>query len=642
MTPVGKLIVLFSLALLTACGAPEADAPTAANNTQSAKLSSFGVYEGYSTAQYSEWVRASQYVAMRDGVKLAVDVVRPAVDGAPVEGALPVVYTLQRYGRAHLIPGRPGVSTPVDTTSYIRNLVEHGYVYVSVGIRGSGASFGTFPGVHAANEARDAYDVAEWIVSQDWSNGVVGMMGNSYRANASLMAVSAPHSAVKAIFPSMMDFDNYLTARPGGVLLTGALRSWTQVTGIFDGRMAPPEGMPIPTIPPVDDDPSGELMAQAIAEHADNVDVFERSKARLYRDDYSYEPAAMEDENILAAMLPLINEAKAPVYLWSGWQDLWPKQPFLWMANLEGPKKLAIGPWSHDPDERDMMRERQPNEQERIRLQAIEMLRWFDYWLKGVENGIMDEPSYSIAVIKSVEEWDWIHTDEWPLKPKSDQQTFYLAAPEGDEHGRLSLTAPTAEDGEDRFEVDFTATTGDRSRWIDATSFFAMNYPDLTPNAEKGVYYLSEPAEAPFDIIGHPVIKLYATSTAPDADFFAYLEILKQNGDAHYLTEGVLRASHRTVGRAPYDNLGLPWRTHARADAEQVAPLSGDIAELTFDLLPLSQRFEAGDRIRLTITGADADNFELYMEDENPVLSVARSASQPSSITLPIIEAVRE
>ena len=195
MTPVGKLIVLFSLALLTACGAPEADAPTAANNTQSAKLSSFGVYEGYSTAQYSEWVRTSQYVAMRDGVKLAVDVVRPAVDGAPVEEALPVVYTLQRYGRAHLIPGRPGVSTPVDTTSYIRNLVEHGYVYVSVGIRGSGASFGAFPGVHAANEARDAYDIAEWIVSQEWSNGVVGMMGNSYRANASLMAVSAPHPA---------------------------------------------------------------------------------------------------------------------------------------------------------------------------------------------------------------------------------------------------------------------------------------------------------------------------------------------------------------------------------------------------------------------------------------------------------------
>ena len=187
------------------------------------RVSSFGNYDGYTNATYTQWVRASQYVHMRDGVRLAVDVVRPAVDGVAVSEPLPVIYTMQRYGRSHIYPGKPQILTPVDRDRHIRELVKRGYVYVSVGIRGTGASFGSFSGVYSANEARDAFDIADWIVQQPWSNGRLGMMGNSYRANAALMAASLPHPGLKAIFPSMMDFDTYLTARPGGVRLTGAL-----------------------------------------------------------------------------------------------------------------------------------------------------------------------------------------------------------------------------------------------------------------------------------------------------------------------------------------------------------------------------------------------------------------------------------
>ena len=246
-----------------ASATPNELAAGAAPRSEPDRVSGFGEYEGYTEIQYQEWVRSSQYVEMRDGVRLAVDVVRPAIDGVAATEPLPAIYTMQRYGRSHIFPGQDAIATPVDRERQIRELVKRGYVYVSVGIRGTGASFGVYPGVYNANEARDAYDIADWIAGQPWSNGRLGMMGNSYRANASLMAASMPHPALKAIFPSMMDFDIYLTARPGGVLLTGALKSWTQITAVFDGKVAAPEGVPFPTIPPVDDDEDGALFRAA-------------------------------------------------------------------------------------------------------------------------------------------------------------------------------------------------------------------------------------------------------------------------------------------------------------------------------------------------------------------------------------------
>ncbi|RMB04957.1 CocE/NonD family hydrolase [Eilatimonas milleporae] len=603
------------------------------------RASSFGVYRGYSQAKYDQWTRTSRYVEVRDGTALAVDIVRPSLNGAAVSTPLPVIYTMQRYGRSHIYPGRDGVLTPVDTTSYIRSLVQHGYIYVSVGLRGSGASFGSVTGVQAASEARDAFDVAQWIVDQPWSNGRLGMMGNSYRANASLMAISAPHPAVQAIFPSMMDFDNYLTARPGGVLNAGLLTSWSQVTAILDGMVPAPEGLPVPQIPPVDDDPEGTRMAAAMLEHKRNSNALARASApvRRYRDGYSYAAEPAEDENVLAAMLPRINRHKVPVYLWSGWQDLWPKQPFLWMANLEGPKKLAMGPWSHDPDERDAQGQRQPNEVERSRLQSVEMLRWFDYWLKDADNGIMDEPSYAVSIMEDAGNWRWVFADSWPLTDGVQEVPYYLSGG-ADGDGVLSTAAPKSQSSKDSFKVDYTATTGPQSRWIDGTSFFPLSYPDLTDNARKGVSFLTPPAEEPFSLVGHPVAELYVTSTAPDADVFAYVEIVKANGEARYLTEGVLRASHRTLGDAPYDTLDLPWPTHRKADVEAAGPLSGNIVKLRFALLPFSQAFAAGDRIRFTITGADKDNFEPFMQEQSPTLTIMRSERYPSHVRFPVRE----
>ena len=619
----------------SASAVPKEVEADAAPRSEPNRVSSFGEYEGYTESQYHEWVRSSQYVEMRDGVQLAVDVVRPAIDGVAVTEPLPAIYTMQRYGRSHIFPGQDGIATPVDRESHLRELVKSGYVYVSVGIRGTGASFGVYPGVYSANEARDTYDVADWITEQPWSNGHLGMMGNSYRANASLMAASMPHPALKAIFPSMMDFDIYLTARPGGVLLTGALKSWTQITAVFDGKVAAPEGAPFPTIPPVDDDEDGALFRAAQSQHQANANAFNDSMARLYRDGYEYGPELHEDENVLSSRADAINTGGVATYFWSGWRDIWPVQPLLWMANLNVPKRLVMGPWSHDPDERDAEGQRLPQETARIRLQTVEMMRWFDYWLKDIDNGIMDEPPITYSLGDSHGQWTWRNADAWHGNADATLVTWHL-----DENAGLTPDAsPARGSGSDAFIVDKSATTGPRSRWIDATSFYATVTPDIAANADKGLVYVTEPADAPFAIIGHPIVTLYVSASAPDTDVFVYLERVTADGDGQYLTEGNLRASHRTLGAPPYDNLDLPWPTHARQDVEAATPLTEDTAKLHFAMLPIAEKIDVGERLRLTITGADADNFELPPTNTPTTITVERGGSQHSFVSLPVFAA---
>ena len=94
-----------------------------------------------------------------------------------------------------------------------------------------------------------------------------------------------------------------------------------------------------------------------------------------------------------------INASRIPVYVWSGWYDVCALDAFQWLANLENPKKLSIGLWAHSAPAF--------NTDERRTLMAIEQLRWFDYWLKGIENEIMDEPTIHYATKMDEEQWDW-------------------------------------------------------------------------------------------------------------------------------------------------------------------------------------------------------------------------------------------
>jgi hypothetical protein len=125
------------------------------------------------------------------------------------------------------------------------------------------------------------------------------------------------------------------------------------------------------------------------------------------------------------------------------------------------------------------------------------------------------------------------------------------------------------------------------------------------------------------------------TSPAADVDVFAYLEEVLPDGTSQYVTEGQLRASHRALARAPYDRLGLPYHRSFAADSRALVP--DELTELVFDLHPTSILFHAGNRIRLTITGADKDTFDTPIQSPPPTIFVSRGGAAASYVELPII-----
>jgi putative CocE/NonD family hydrolase len=161
-----------------------------------------------------------------------------------------------------------------------------------------------------------------------------------------------------------------------------------------------------------------------------------------------------------------------------------------------------------------------------------------------------------------------------------------------------------------------------------------VRYNDRASRDERLLTYTSEPLEADTEVTGHPVVTLQVASTATDGAFFAYLEEVTPDGDVTYVTEGALRALHRRLAPEP-DALGLPRHTFRRADARPLVP--GEVAELTFDLQPISYRFAAGSRIRLARAGGGAGHCARVPAAGDVAWRVQRNAARATSIVLPVV-----
>jgi putative CocE/NonD family hydrolase len=200
----------------------------------------------------------------------------------------------------------------------------------------------------------------------------------------------------------------------------------------------------------------------------------------------------------------------------------------------------------------------------------------------------------------------------------------------------LTLQPPPSEAAEDRYPVDFEASTGPFNRWweMGAVGMKTVMYGDRRRADERLLTYSSEPIEDDLEITGHPIVTLYLTATGPDAAIHAYLEEVDPSGRVTYLTEGQLRASCRLLSdAAPPYTLTVPYHTFRREDARPMIP--GEVAELTFGLLPTSVLVRKGHRIRVAIAGHDKGTFVRIPREGDLVLGVQRSASYPSSILLP-------
>ena len=586
------------------------------------KVSEFGRYEGYSEALFDEWVTSSLYVEMRDGVQLAVDVTRPAVDGVAVEEPFPVVWTHSRYHRNFSsLMRRPGTSM-VDVMEPLQLLVRHGYVVAAAGVRGSGASFGRFEGLFSEAETKDAAEIIAWLASQPWSDGNVGMYGGSYLGITQYMAASLDPPALKAIFPDVALFDVYDVLHPGGVFREDMMEHWDGLTRTLDLDMAAPA---------VDADTDGELLRAAMAEHEDNWDVLGNYGDGNFRDHAT--ESLTYAEHGPSTCLEEIRAAKVPAYHINGWFDVFVLDATLWFANYEGPQRLAIGAWSHAgmPDPALMA--------ERTRLTAVEQHRWFDRWLKGIENGVEDGPRVQYAVMEEPGSWHWRSSETWP-PPEAQPTRFWFAggpseSVESVNDGRLSSSRPTEAGVFDDYPIDPTTTTGTSSRWDNAVGAGQMRYSGLADNDRKALTYTSDTLEEDVLVVGHPVVTLVVTATAGDADFHVLLEEVDENGEVRYVTEGVLRGSLRALSDAPWNNLGLPYQRSFRKDRKRLP--ADEPTEVVMDLHPTANVFDAGHCMRVVVMGADADNTITGPVEPPAEVRVFRGATHASSMVLPIV-----
>lgn len=565
--------------------------------------------------QRSEVSLQAIHIPMRDGVKIAADIILPK--DLPAGKKLPTILLATRYWRA--IEGAPAGN---------RFWIDHGYAVVSIDVRGTGASFGRWPYPWSAEEIKDLGDTVKWIVAQPWSDGNVGSIGTSYTANTAEFATVSNHPAVKAVVPRFSDFDLYTDLTfPGGLFNEFLAREWGAVVASLDKNAK--QGQPPRGVRPVDDDKDGSLLAAALRDHEQNPSVYEASKQITYRDDRPAGWGAEMKDFSAFNYRREIERSRVPIFAWASWLDAGTAngaiKRFLTFSNTQ---RLIIGAWSHGGGFHASQflppaTPTDPNPQ----AQSQEAFCFLDQFLKGKPNGMNEK----LMIYYTMGEERWKSTRVWPPAGSS-MQRWYLSA-----DNALARSAPKARTGADQYTVDFEATTGKQNRWYTQLGGGDVIYGDRAEADRKLLTYISAPIQEDMEITGHPVITMFVSSTAEDGAFIVYLEDVDEQGRVTYITEGQLRAIHRRVSAEtpPYRMLE-PHHSFKRKDSMPMRP--GEVTRLTFGILPTSVMIKKGHRIRIAIAGADKDTFARTPSDKTPTISVERNLRYASFIDLPVIK----
>ncbi|MBJ88954.1 MAG: hypothetical protein CMO98_03755 [Woeseia sp.] len=619
----------------------------------SAYAADFGKYTNPEASQFDGWDRTSRYIKAEDGTRLAIDLFIPTLNGEQPAEKIPVVLHYTRYIRATEREDGPIVSAPI-RDPVAQHLLRHGYAVAIADARGTGASFGVHNGAFSIEETADSYTIIEWLASRPWSNGNIGMSGRSYPGMTQYQAATQNPPSLKAIFAEMAGPSGYDFIYRGGAFKKDFIDMWGSSTKSLD--------LAIHQMPArVDADIDGSLRDQAVAEHKNNLwaQSLIQPGSHLRNFGITREGGGRwswdQVTTIDSGNIDIISDSGIGIYHLAGWYDIYTTQQAWFYAELERhvSQKMMIGPWMHSGGYGG-------------KVHLAEILRWYDYWLKGIENGVLDEPPVhyytmrgnhttpenAATVAPTLDEATaedgsaWEATSVWP--PKATKVRFWLDQGSSGtvtsiNDGVLSYVAPV-EVGSNKYKVDYTSTVGKFSRWMNGyggrrNDIENSTYLDeRTKENQKGLTYTSDPLDEEMQLVGYPTMHMRVESSHDDGDFFVYLEEIDSAGKSHYITEGVLRGSHRKTSQAPFENFGLPFH---RSYEEDLAPMqAGQPVDLAFDLMGTAITLDAGHRIRVTITGADANNFALYPDPtgkDAPIIEVFTGSHSGSYVDLPTL-----
>jgi predicted acyl esterase len=514
-----------------------------------------------------------EFATLRDGVKLAANVFKP--QGA---GPWPVVLSRTPY----LKDGR---GTPEQLAAAARKYTDAGYVFVLQDVRGKGHSEGFYQAY--VTDIEDGYDSVEWAAKQPWSNGKVGITGASalgVTSNAAAMA-NPPH--LKAAYVVVAPYDRLHSSFMGGVIKEKDTVGWLKGQSVSDAEI-------------------DELRARA----ADDVfwNRFAMSPNRKY--------------------------ITVPIYNVGGWYDIFNQgntSNFTWLQNAgskgaRGNQKLLMGPFGHGPLSGDLA---YPG-QDQLQGAFGNELRWFDYWLKGIDNGIMDEPPVSYFMMAGARTGAFspknrmLTSANWP---PANREVRYFLTPDR----ALTTKPPAVTDAKlsYRFDPANPVTT-----FGGANLTFERGPQDQRQVPARQDYLrFQTPALDKDVVIAGPVkVELYGATDGLDTDFMAKLVDVYPDGYEALVLDAPIRARYRH-GRMP-------------DDVKMMTP--GAPEEMVIDLWSTAITFEKGHRIAVHITSSNAPRFEVNPNTgEAPgkpaqkprvaLNSVYMDASHPSALVLPVI-----
>jgi predicted acyl esterase len=416
-------------------------------------------------------------------------------------------------------------------------------------------------------EREDAVAMLAWVATQPWCNGVTGMWGISYSGSTALAAASMQPSSLRAIVPMHGTANEYW----------GFLRPHGCRPGWWTEASWGPMMVLLSLLPPLARDPDRRwarvwwerlerLEALPFVWHTTPFDQYMRWKTEAAR-------------------------VETALYAVSGWHDYYPQATLDYFNAARGPKKVLIGGWKHEfPDcaVRGAVDHR------------TEMDRWWDRWLRGVENGIDREPE--ILVWHQGEDV-WRSEVSWP--PMRSVMTSFYA----DEGGRLASAQPT-ETGHDEHVVDSTVGLH-LLPWDPQAPVTPMPY-DRAADDHRCLTYDTAPLGEDLEIVGSPEAVVCLSSDEPEFPLHVALCDVAPDGHSTLICQG--------------------WGSASVLAGGPLQP--GHVYTLTVPIYATSSRILAGHRLRLVISGGDFPL--LWPAARNPKLTVLRGPVHGTCMQIPI------
>jgi uncharacterized protein len=548
-------------------------------------------------------------IPMRDGVHLTADIYRPDNNTK-----VPTLLALSHYGKelqalSLTLPPQARPSIMWDGSieaGDIRNIVSHGYGHVITDMRGTGGSEGELCGNYdlgGQGGGKDIYDIVEWIAQQPWCNGNIGMVGISYFATIQILGAAEAPPHLKAIFCNGGHYDIYEFGYHGGVL-------WLMPRAAFEGRGGD-SGVAVRNVTSKSKKMLSPQQYQArIRERLHDPDMKRwPNMTHLLNYPETHEcwmdvllnphdgPFWQEGSPIAVA-----DKITIPTYFQVKWGRGWCVDGTIdCFKKVKGVKKLDLQPLP-------------PMQDRPFHQFHDDMFRWYDYWLKGIDTKVMDEPSIRVFVEGANQ---WRGEKEWPLART--QWTKYYLRPVH----RLA-TSP------EPLDTEYTPPDG-----------FYQAPLTVTPEVQS-LRWTTPPLSEDTEMTGPGALYLHAAIDSDDTNFIAKLYAIDAHGKRQLVTSGYLKASHRELDAEK----SKPWRPH-HPHTRSVPVPPGEIIEYAIRMYSFSYLFKAGQRLQLELACNEPfedPDVQLLPPDSQHLPSgratshkIFRDSAHPSHLLLPVI-----